>query len=67
LCGFENWFPKLRKEHRLKVFENRMPRKLLGPKSEEEGGHWRKLHAGDLQVDDFYSSLNISVLVLFLA
>jgi len=44
-----------------------MPRKLLGPKSEEEGGDWRKLHAGDLQVDDFYSSLNISVLVLFLA
>jgi len=49
------------------MFENRMLRKILGPKSEEDGGGWRKLHAEDLQVDDFYSSLNISFLVLLLA
>ena len=65
LCGFENWFPKLRKEHRLKMFENRMGRKILGPKREEEGGGWRKLHAEELQVDDFYSSLNISSFFCF--
>jgi len=41
------------------MFENRMLRKIPGPKREEEGGSWRKLHTEELQVDDFYSSLNI--------
>jgi hypothetical protein len=33
----------LRKEHRLKVFENRVLRKIFGPKREEDGS-WKKLH-----------------------
>lgn len=41
------------------MFENNMLRNLLGPKREEEGGGWRKLHTEELQVDDFCSSLNI--------
>jgi hypothetical protein len=55
LCGFEKWFPKLREEHRLKMFENRMLRKIPGPKREEVGGGWRKLHTEKLQADDFNS------------
>ena len=31
-CGCEAWFLTLRKEHRLRVFENRMLRKIFGPK-----------------------------------
>jgi hypothetical protein len=42
------------------MFEKGMLRKILGPKREEEEGGWRKLHTEELQVDDFYSSLNIS-------
>jgi hypothetical protein len=31
-------------EHRLRVCKNRVLREIYGPKMEEEGGHWRKLH-----------------------
>jgi hypothetical protein len=34
----------LREEHRLRVFENRVLRKVFEPKSEEVLGDWRKLH-----------------------
>jgi hypothetical protein len=33
----------LKEEHRLRVFENRVLRKIFGPKREEDGS-WRKLH-----------------------
>jgi hypothetical protein len=33
----------LRKEHRLRVFENRVLRKIFGPKRDEVTGEWRKL------------------------
>jgi hypothetical protein len=46
----------LRKEHRLRVFENRMLRRIFGPKREENGS-WRKLHNGELH--SLYSSPNI--------
>jgi len=45
------------------MFENRMLRNILGPKREEEGGGWRKMRTEELQVDDFYSSLNISSVI----
>jgi hypothetical protein len=32
-----------REEHRLKVFENRVLRRIFGPKRDEIGGYWRKL------------------------
>jgi hypothetical protein len=37
----------LRKEHRLRVFENRVLRRLFGPKRDETGG-WRNLHNEEL-------------------
>jgi hypothetical protein len=46
----------LREEHRLRVFENRVLRRLFGPKWEEDGS-WRKLHNDELH--DLYSSPNI--------
>jgi hypothetical protein len=39
----------LRDEHRLKVFENRAPTKIFGPKSDEVIGGWRKLHNEELR------------------
>jgi len=35
LYGYETWSPTLREEHRLKAFENRVLRRIIGPKSEE--------------------------------
>jgi hypothetical protein len=46
----------LREEHRLRVFENRVLRRIFGPKREEDGS-WRKLHNDELQ--RLYSSPNI--------
>jgi hypothetical protein len=46
----------LGEEHRLRVFENRVLRKIFGPKRDEEGS-WRKLHNDELH--SLYSSPNI--------
>jgi hypothetical protein len=43
LYGCGTWSLTLREEHRLRVFENRVLRRIFGPKREEEG-LWRKLH-----------------------
>jgi hypothetical protein len=43
----------LREEHRLRVFENRVLRRIFGPKREKDGS-WRKLHNDELQ--SLYSS-----------
>jgi hypothetical protein len=43
LYGCETWSLTLREEHRLRVFENRVLRRIFGPKREEDGS-WRKLH-----------------------
>jgi hypothetical protein len=56
LCGCETWSLTLREEHRLRVFENRVLRKIFGPKMEEDGSR-RKLHNGELH--SLYSSPNI--------
>jgi hypothetical protein len=45
-----------REEHRLRVFENRVLRKIYAPKREEDGS-WRKLHNDELH--DLFSSPNI--------
>jgi hypothetical protein len=44
-------------EHRLRVFENRVLRRIFGPKRNEVTGDWRKLHNEELH--NFYSSPNI--------
>jgi hypothetical protein len=46
----------LSEEHRLRVFENRVLRRIFGPKREEDGS-WRKLHNDELHI--LYSSPNI--------
>jgi hypothetical protein len=38
----------LREEHRLRVFENRVLRRIFGPKRDEETRGWRKLHIEEL-------------------
>jgi hypothetical protein len=52
LYGCETWSLTLRKDHRLRVFENRMLR-IVGPKRDEVTGEWRKLHNEELR--DLYS------------
>jgi hypothetical protein len=44
----------LREEYRLRVFESRVLRKILGPMKEEVTGGWRKLHNEELH-NLFYS------------
>jgi hypothetical protein len=46
----------VRKEHRLRVFENKLLRKIFGPKREEDGS-WRKSHNDELH--NQYSSSNV--------
>jgi hypothetical protein len=57
LYGCETWSLTLREEHRLGVFENRVLRRLIGPKRGEVTGEWRKLHTEELH--DLYSSPSI--------
>jgi uncharacterized membrane protein len=47
LYGCETWSLTLREEHRLRVFENRVLRRISGPKREVDGS-WRKLHIDEL-------------------
>jgi hypothetical protein len=56
LYGCETWSLTLGEEHRLRVFENRVLRKIFGPKRKEDVS-WRKLHNDELH--DLYSSPNI--------
>jgi hypothetical protein len=56
LYGYETWSLTLREERRLRVFENRVLRKVFGPKRDEVTGEWRKLHNKDLS--DLYSLPN---------
>jgi hypothetical protein len=56
-CGCETWSFTLREEQRLRVLENRVLRRIFGPKRDEATGEWRRLHNEEL--DDLYSSPNI--------
>jgi len=47
----------LREEHRLRMFENRVLRRIFGPKRDEVTGEWRKPHNEEL--NDLYCSPNI--------
>jgi TPP-dependent pyruvate/acetoin dehydrogenase alpha subunit len=44
-------------KRRLRVFENRVPRRIFGRKMDEVTGEWRKLHNNEL--NDLYTSPNI--------
>jgi hypothetical protein len=41
LCGSETWSLALREQHRLRVFENRVLRRIFGPKRDEVTGEWK--------------------------
>ncbi|KAJ4437835.1 hypothetical protein ANN_13773 [Periplaneta americana] len=58
LHGCENWTLTLREEQRLRVFENKVLRKIFGAKRDGVTGEWRKLHNTELQA--LYSSPDIS-------
>jgi hypothetical protein len=55
--GHEAWSLTLREEHRLRVFENRVLRRLFGPGRDELTGDLRKLHNEELH--NLYSSADI--------
>jgi len=61
LYRYETWSLILREEHRLRVFENWVLRRIFGPKRDEITGDWRKLHRKELS--DVYSSPNIVQLI----
>jgi hypothetical protein len=58
MVGCETWSLTLREEHRLRVFENKVLRRIFGPKSDEVMGEWRKLHNEELR-GALYSSPSI--------
>jgi sorting nexin-29 len=53
LYGCETWSLTMREECRLRVFDNRVLRRVFGPKRNEAKGEWRKLHYKEL--NDLYS------------
>jgi hypothetical protein len=44
LYGCRSWSLTLREESRLRVFENKVLRRIFGPKRDEVPGEWRRLH-----------------------
>jgi hypothetical protein len=53
LHGYESWSLTLREEHRLRVFENWVLRRIFGPKRDEVSGWWRELP--DKELHNMYS------------
>jgi hypothetical protein len=51
------WSLILREEHRLRLFENRVLRRIFGPKRDKVTGEWRRSH--DQELNDLYSSPSI--------
>jgi S-ribosylhomocysteine lyase LuxS involved in autoinducer biosynthesis len=56
LYGFENWSLTLKEERRLRVFENRVLRRMFEPERDEVTREWRKIHN---ELKHLYSSPNI--------
>ena len=56
LYGCETWSLTLKEERRLRVFENRVLRRIFGLRKSEVTGEWRRLHN---EINDLYSSPDI--------
>jgi hypothetical protein len=50
LYGCETWSLTLRNEQSLRVFENRVLRRIFGPKTDKVTGEWRRLHNEELMI-----------------
>jgi hypothetical protein len=48
LYGCEAWSPVLREEYKLRVFQNRVVRRIFGQKGDEVTGGWRNMHNEEL-------------------
>ena len=57
MYGCETWSLKWRQSRKLRVFENRVLRRIFGPKRDKVAGEWRKLH--NEERNGVYSSPNI--------
>jgi hypothetical protein len=57
LYGYETLFLTLKEEHKLRMIENRVLRRIFGPKRNQVMGGWRKMHNEELH--DLYSSPSI--------
>jgi hypothetical protein len=57
LNGCEGLSLSLREKHELRLFENRVLRRIFGPRRDEVTGDWRKLHNEELH--NLYSTPNI--------
>jgi hypothetical protein len=62
--GGKAWSLTLREERRLRVFENRVLKRIFGPKRDEVTGKWRKLH--DEELRDLHSSSSIIRIIFFI-
>jgi len=57
LYGCETWSLTLREERKLRVFENKVFRRIFGPRRDKVTGDWRRLH--NEKLNDLYTSPNI--------
>jgi hypothetical protein len=57
LYGCGTWSLTLREEHKLRVFENRVLRRIFGPKMGKVTGEWRNMH--NMELHNLYSSPDI--------
>jgi hypothetical protein len=61
LYGRETWSLTLREEHKFRVFENRVLRRIFGPNMEKGARGWIRLHNEELY--NLYASLNINPVI----
>jgi hypothetical protein len=60
-CFIETWSLTVREEHKLRVFENRVLRRIFGPKMDRVTGGWRKLH--NEEHHNLYSSPSVNRII----